>query len=61
MKKTNLRFALIGMNMFIFPPDPKIGDFEALKKWELIKVGFWQTLKFRIKFKYWSYAIKYDG
>ena len=52
------KWFLIGFNLYAFPPDPEVGDFVALKKWKPIKLGFWETLKFRFKFKIWEYRIK---
>lgn len=39
MEEQNLRWILIGLNLFIFPPDPEVGDMEALMNWKPKKQG----------------------
>lgn len=29
----NLRWFVIGLHLYIFPPDPEMGDFVALENW----------------------------
>jgi hypothetical protein len=47
---------LIGMALYIFPPRPKTGDFDAMKQWQPVKLSFWETLKFRLKCRIFRYT-----
>lgn len=51
------RWFLIGLHLYIFPPEPKIGDFQALHNWEPRKMGIWDTLKFRWGMGIWRYTV----
>lgn len=52
----NLRWFVIGLHLYIFPPDPEMGDFAALENWRPRRMGIWETLKFRWYTRTWSYA-----
>lgn len=54
------RWFVIGFHLYIYPSDPPIGDFEALKSWKPQKKGIWETLKFRWHTRVWSYAVYSD-
>lgn len=53
------RWSLIGMHLYIFPPEPAVGDLDALRNWRPVKMGLWPSILFRVKFKCWAYAV-YD-
>lgn len=53
-----LKWCIIGMNLYIFPPDPAVGDIKALREWKPKKYGFFTTLKLRWKLRYWGYTTK---
>lgn len=48
---------IIGLDFWIFPSEPKIGNLEALHEWEPIKAGIWRCLKLRWELKDWRYTI----
>lgn len=50
----NRKWYLIGMHLYIFPPEPKFGDIIAFHEWYPIEVGFWKTFLFRIKTWTWK-------
>lgn len=52
----HLRWFVIGLHLYIFPPDPEVGDMAALKNWKPKEIGIWETLKFRWYTGIWSYA-----
>lgn len=54
----HLKWFLVGMSLYIFPPDPEVGDIKALHKWKPKDLGFWEALKFRFKFKIFRYSAK---
>lgn len=49
------RWFIVGLHLYMFPPEPKIGDFEALHNWKPQKMGVWATLKFRQHAGIWCY------
>ena len=51
-----LKWFVIGLNLYVFPPDPEIGDMEGLKKWEPSKKGIIETLIFRFKTRTWAHS-----
>lgn len=55
-----MRWFVIGLHLYVYPPDPPVGDFEALKNWKPEKKGVWETLKFRWHTGIWSYAVYSD-
>jgi hypothetical protein len=50
-----IKWFVIGFHLYVFPPDPKVGDIEALINWKPEKKGVLETLKFRWHFGIWSY------
>lgn len=42
-----IKWFVIGFHLYVFPPDPKVGDIEALINWKPEKKGVLETLKFR--------------
>lgn len=51
------RWFIIGLHLYVYPPDPEVGDMEALRKWKPVKKGIWETLKFRWHTGIWSYTV----
>lgn len=35
----NVRFFIIGLQLYIYPPEPQFGDLKALHEWKPIKFG----------------------
>nr|DAM03157.1 MAG TPA: hypothetical protein [Caudoviricetes sp.] len=60
MKNKDLRFFIIGLRLSIFPPDPPIGDFKALKEWKPIRCSIIECIKLRIKLRFWGYTCIYN-
>lgn len=54
------RIFVIGLAAYKFPPDPEIGDIEALKNWKPVKLSSWQAILLRIKLKIYRYSVKVD-
>ncbi len=50
-----IKWFIVGTHLYVFPPEPKVGDIEALKNWVPDKKGFFETLKFRWHTGIWSY------
>lgn len=42
-----IRWFVIGLHLYVFPPEPEVGDIEALHNWIPQKKGIIETLKFR--------------
>lgn len=55
-----MRWFVIGLHLYVYPPDPLVGDLEALKNWKPEKKGVWETLKFRWNTGIWSYTVYSD-
>lgn len=53
--KAKIKWFIIGVHLYVFPPDPKVGDIETLKNWKPVKIGIVETLKFRWHTGIWSY------
>ena len=50
-----IKWFVIGFHLYVFPPDPKVGDIEALINWKPEKKGVLETFKFRWHVGIWSY------
>ena len=51
-----IRWFVIGLHLYVFPPEPEVGDIEALHNWIPQKRGLIETLKFRFHTGIWSYT-----
>ncbi|MCS2864914.1 hypothetical protein NXW13_13980 [Bacteroides thetaiotaomicron] len=51
-----IRWFVIGLHLYVFPPEPEVGDIEALHNWIPQKKGIIETLKFRFHTGIWSYT-----
>ena len=51
-----MRWFVIGLHLYVFPPEPEVGDIEALHNWIPQKKGIIETLKFRFHTGIWSYT-----
>lgn len=41
----------IGLNVYVMPPLPPVGDMKALREWKPTKVNFWKGLYMIYKYK----------
>lgn len=53
---SNIKWFIIGLHLYIFPPDPEVGDLDALHNWIPIKKGIIETIKFRFHTGIWKYS-----
>ncbi|OCW94195.1 hypothetical protein A9168_08195 [Macellibacteroides sp. HH-ZS] len=57
-EKTEHAFWIItGLELLVWPPEPAVGDWEALHKWEPYSKGVWACIKFRFKLGFWGYNL----
>ena len=52
-----IRWFVIGLHLYVFLPEPEVGDIEALHNWIPQKKGIIETLKFRFHTGIWSYKL----
>lgn len=52
----HLRWFIIGLHLYVFPPDPEVGGMVSFKNWKPRKMSIWETLKFRWYTGIWSYT-----
>lgn len=50
------RWFIIGFHLYVFPEDPQLGDFQALRNWIPQRKGIFETIKFRFQTGIWSYT-----
>lgn len=55
------RWFVIGLHLYVYPPDPAVGDMDALKHWKPEKKSIWETLKFRWHTGIWSCTVYSDS
>lgn len=52
---SKIKWFVIGWHLYVFPPDPEVGDIKALLNWKPIEKGVIETLKFRWNTGVWTY------
>jgi len=56
----NLEWFIMGLDLWVWPPDPEVGDWEAFRKWEPKNMGVIACLKLRWKIGFWGYELRSD-
>lgn len=52
---SNMKWFIIGLHLYVFPPEPEVGDMDTLHNWIPLKKGIIETLKFRFHTGIWNY------
>lgn len=50
-----MKWFIIGLHLYVFPPEPEVGDMDTLHNWIPLKKGIIETLKFRFHTGIWNY------
>lgn len=56
-----LEWVIIGLELYVWPPEPPIGDWEAFRKWQPENKGIWACLKLRFKIGFWGEYLRSDN
>lgn len=55
---SKIKWFIVGLHLYVFPPDPEVGDLKALHNWKPLKMGIIETIKFRFNTGIWSYTAR---
>ena len=55
---SKIKWFIVGLHLYVFPPDPEVGDLKALHNWKPRKMGIIETIKFRFNTGIWSYTAR---
>ena len=53
-------WAIIGLELWVWPPEPALGDWEAYHKWKSENKGIFACLRLRFKLGFWGYNLRSD-